>query len=300
VTLLAFVLLYKVAIAKGFGVPYARCAKDEASCIEAAMGQLDTMKTIDTVYLDFDKTITINGYSETVRNQLCKQGYPSKPTSPTEACTDFDSNDKMAMVKVIKGNDTVTGILRSSLSKGIEDFLGELRSQGIIVKMVSTSWYPITADQWQEYLYHVSQILGLGFPKEDILTVDDPGPGLSADKGAKIRDDKQSTDGFLNTAMFADDSSGNIKSSIMVCNTLYMINRKGLSVADMEYIKASTRICPESHPYVYYNGQYCCASEFEKIYRPQGTKCDGSKIQKDSLCCNGDNFMKYPLSPQAS
>ena len=94
-TLLAFVLLYKVAIAKGFGVPYARCAKDEASCIEAAMGQLDTMKTIDTVYLDFDKTITINGYSETVRNQLCKQGYPSKPTSPTEACTDFDSNDKM-------------------------------------------------------------------------------------------------------------------------------------------------------------------------------------------------------------
>ena len=95
VTLLAFVLLYNVAIAKGFGVPYARCTKDEASCFKDAMESLDTMNSIDTVYLDFDKTITVNGYSGEVRNQLCKQGYPSKPTSPTEACTDFDANDKM-------------------------------------------------------------------------------------------------------------------------------------------------------------------------------------------------------------
>ena len=95
VALLAFVLLYNVAIAKGFGVPYARCTKDEAICLKDAMASLNTMKPMDTVYLDFDKTITVNGYSETVRNNLCKKEYPSKPTSPIEACTDFDENDAM-------------------------------------------------------------------------------------------------------------------------------------------------------------------------------------------------------------
>merc|ERR1719295_725969 len=119
------------------------------------------------------------------------------------------------MVKSIEGNDTETGILRDSLSMGIIDFLGELRNKSITVKIVSTSWYPITADQWQEYLYHVSELLGLGFLKEEILTVDDPGPGLSADKGKKIREDNKNIDVFLDNAMFADDSYGNIKSSTM-------------------------------------------------------------------------------------
>ena len=106
---------------------------------------------------------------------------------------------------------------------------------------MNPTWYPITADQWQEYLYYVSNLLGLGFFKEEILTVDDPGPGLSADKGAKIREDKNLEEGYLDSAMFADDSSGNIKSALMVCNTLYLIERRGLSRRDMKYINASTK-----------------------------------------------------------
>ena len=145
------------------------------------------------------------------------------------------------MVKIIKGNDTATEILLNSLSTGIANFLKKLRSKSISVKIVSTSWYPITADQWQEYLYYVSNLLGLGFFKEEILTVDDPGPGLSADKGAKIREDKNLEEGYLDSAMFADDSSGNIKSALMVCNTLYLIERRGLSRRDMKYINASTK-----------------------------------------------------------
>ena len=152
------------------------------------------------------------------------------------------------MVKVIKGNDTATEILRSSLSKGINIFLAKLRSENISVKIVSTSWYPITADQWQEYLYYVSNLLGLGFVKEEILTVDDPGPGLSADKGAKIREDKNLEEGYLNTAIFVDDSSENIKSALMVCNTLYLIKRKGLSKTDMRYIKASIQMFESKQP----------------------------------------------------
>lgn len=43
--------------------------------------------------------------------------------------------------------------------------------------------------------------------------------------------------------------------------------------------------CPASHPYVYHNGQYCCGVNKEKVWGPQGDKCDGSLIQRDSLCC---------------
>jgi len=53
--------------------------------------------------------------------------------------------------------------------------------------------------------------------------------------------------------------------------------------------------CPASHPYVYRNGQWCCKSNKENITGYQGTKCDGSVIQRDSLCCAGrGNAVKCP------
>ena len=52
--------------------------------------------------------------------------------------------------------------------------------------------------------------------------------------------------------------------------------------------------CPKSHPYAYYGGQYCCASDTEKTYAPQGAQCDGSKIQLDSLCCLNDQHTPCP------
>ncbi|KAL5248006.1 hypothetical protein ACHWQZ_G017243 [Mnemiopsis leidyi] len=59
---------------------------------------------------------------------------------------------------------------------------------------------------------------------------------------------------------------------------------------------APTGNCPKTHPHVYYNGGYCCQSGKEKVYAPQGDKCDGSAIQRNSLCCEGDKFVKCPLS----
>ena len=52
--------------------------------------------------------------------------------------------------------------------------------------------------------------------------------------------------------------------------------------------------CPASFPNVYNEGQHCCKSNREKEYIPQGSKCDGSKIRKDSLCCLGDHWTKCP------
>merc|ERR1712224_573518 len=60
------------------------------------------------------------------------------------------------------------------------------------------------------------------------------------------------------------------------------------------FIQAESGRCPGSHPFVYYNGQYCCASTREKHYPPQHEKCDGSAISRSSLCCEGDRFTRCP------
>ena len=129
-------------------------------------------------------------------------------------------------------------------------FLMELRNADIPVKIVSTSWFPITEEQWREYLFYVTDYFGLGFSKDEILAVEDPGKDLSADKGKRIRQDYQKDydseaapemQPFLSNAMFADDSTGNIKSALKVCNLLYMVERKGLGQSDMNYIKRSLK-----------------------------------------------------------
>ena len=145
------------------------------------------------------------------------------------------------MVKEVKGNDTATMILEQSMAQNIKNLLIELREKNITVKIVSTSWYPITESQWQEYLFYVSETLGLGFRREEILPLYDPGPGLSADKGQKIRADLGVSQGRVETAMFADDSKSNIISSLDICNALYIIKRTGLKEDDMSFIKASTK-----------------------------------------------------------
>ena len=56
----------------------------------------------------------------------------------------------------------------------------------------------------------------------------------------------------------------------------------------------SANKCPADYPNVYNNGQHCCASNMEKVYAPQGAQCDGSVIQRNSLCCAGDKYTPCP------
>ena len=151
------------------------------------------------------------------------------------------TEDKMNLTASLGGNERLLEM---------QTFLDELRNASIPVKIVSTSWYPITEAQWQEYLFYVSDLLNLGFFKDEILAVEDPGEGLSADKGRRIRKDQGDSDDetpsemkpFYSDVMFADDSTGNIKSALKVCNLLYMVERKGLGKSDMDYIKKAAEL----------------------------------------------------------
>jgi len=207
------------------------------------------MDRMNTVYLDFDKTLTVKGYSEVVRNGYCQEKYPN--------CSKWDKDDDEALVKTITTGQKIDGGMLFNVSNdnntelvdsfggdkrlaGIKSFLGNLRKANATVKIVSTSWFPITEKQWQEYLYYITQQFELGFEKNEVLTVLDPGPGLSANKGAKIQTDAGVADGiYLNQAIFADDSWGNIKSARNILHTLYIRKREGLDRQDREYILSS-------------------------------------------------------------
>ena len=120
----------------------------------------------------------------------------------------------------------------------IKGFIDRLRYKGGNVKIVSTSWAPVTEEQWQEYLINVTNTFDFGFEENTTLSLEDPGPGKSADKGEVIKIDMEYDDLRFDEALFADDSTSNIKSAKDVCNTLLLPKRLGLDGTDCAYMEA--------------------------------------------------------------
>ena len=120
----------------------------------------------------------------------------------------------------------------------IRSFIKRLKSKNANVKIVSTSWAPISAEQWQQYLMNITGTMDLGFEEDKILSLEDPGPGKSADKGNMIKRDMRNDDIEFDAGLFADDSRGNIRSAMRVCNTLLLPQRLGLDGTDCAYIEA--------------------------------------------------------------
>ena len=57
-------------------------------------------------------------------------------------------------------------------------------------------------------------------------------------------------------------------------------------------------VCPDSHPYPFLGGDYCCESSKEKNDPSQdGALCDGSEIRFDSKCCEGNQYTQCPDPP---
>ena len=122
--------------------------------------------------------------------------------------------------------------------KRIKNFIERLRSRNASVKIVSTSWAPVSQEQWKEYIINVTNTFDLGFGENDTLSLEDPGPGFSADKGAAIKIDMEKDEVNFDSALFADDSRSNIQTAKEVCNTLLLPKRLGLDGTDCAYIEA--------------------------------------------------------------
>ena len=89
-----------------------------------------------------------------------------------------------------------------SLRTGLEE---ARRQMGGNVVMLSASWDPTPANVWSAYLLQVLTDLKLGFDEEHINAVDDPGPGISADKGNKFVDIAKNIHAEVKRGVHCDD-----------------------------------------------------------------------------------------------
>ena len=52
--------------------------------------------------------------------------------------------------------------------------------------------------------------------------------------------------------------------------------------------------CPNSHPYVYRRGDYCCKYNKENVFARDGEFCDGSELTFESKCCQNNAMLGCP------
>ena len=62
------------------------------------------------------------------------------------------------------------------------------------------------------------------------------------------------------------------------------------------YVEVAVRFCPQSHPYAYLDGSYCCKYGEENYDARAGVGCDGGPISLTSTCCKDESYQKCPGS----
>jgi len=220
-------------------------------------------KHAKVVFIDYDLTLTSGDFSETARNTLC--GGPV--TKPDFSCPCFNATGAgscgpsmpQALVNSVQstsnyeylitqnfgplnayeGNTTdKVGSYRYAPARitNLANALSKLRGNGMMVYILSTSWYPVTADQWKNYVLMTMEVANLGFDADHIISLPVAVPGQGADKGKAIQAKLAELKMTKEQCLFTDDSSGNIKSAQGICNTLWLTQRRGLEEADLFYM----------------------------------------------------------------
>ena len=68
-----------------------------------------------------------------------------------------------------------------------------------------------------------------------------------------------------------------------------------VELKNKSYIPGSS--CPEDYPYVFSNGDKCCANDTEGTDGTLGESCDGGPIGLDSSCCLDDDYLECGDKP---
>ncbi len=120
----------------------------------------------------------------------------------------------------------------------LQQFLSGLRLAGVRVVIVSTSFQPVSAESWCLYLLAFSELAGLGFARENIKCLEDPGGDTPADKGTVMTHLLHSLGLEPHQGVLLDDSRANIDMVAGRCDWLWLAQRAGYSFMEMEYVEA--------------------------------------------------------------
>jgi len=193
-------------------------------------------------FFDFDKTLTI-GSTSAILN-LCDPSGNCGTYTPNASCTCNQTTTAL-------GQFLLTNISDRVLAEGDIFFNGtdrrdriaatfaSLQSMGIELKVVSTASFAQNAANWQYYISKVfdvanlTQYIALG----DILTLDDPGLNIPADKGTLIAAYLASKNWTMHNGLFADDSGKNINTANGKVDWLQVTPAAGLTLNQLVWIE---------------------------------------------------------------
>lgn len=122
---------------------------------------------------------------------------------------------------------------------------------------------------------------------------------LSCDVG--IRGCKGASFDPVHTGVYMSDSTGSVVFGFEheKSDSNPMVKFSGIKIRSCKAeASKETSYCPDSYPFAYLDGDYCCQSGYEKNDPAKdGDLCDGSKIQIDSKCCLGNKYYQCNSPP---
>eukprot|EP00483_Globobulimina_turgida_P008896 UN08914 len=182
---------------------------------------LDLTLATKAAFFDFDKTLTVApSYGKKFRNKCLNTG--SDCDQMGDMVDEFDSiiNDTKNATDAFGGEERIERLMLSF------DRLRSAESTIENIYCVSTSWEPILAEEWGDFIYATFQVIGLDeyFDRDHILPLYDAGEGFTADKGAVIGAKllELGLDEGPSQCIFSEDSIGNIQASVGICDTVFI------------------------------------------------------------------------------
>lgn len=252
------------------------------------------MKATTTMY-DFDKTLVTNSFGAIILDicdpdcsyERCKCDRAGKLTKALLAMDEKDRNE--ALMTTFGGQDRLDRL---------RQHLVDSEARCIKRYMVSTSWYTVPGKDWGDFIFETLKLVGLEkfFPRENILTLADPGEGMAADKGSVIADKLAELGLAVEEAIFMDDSKGNFLSAVqgtLKAEMIYVQPRAGLDSDAFSYVEMrSGSHCPafDSFEDVQAAAQLSTSEPECNIYlgkwtkRRQETKCAPPKKANKVKC----------------
>jgi len=195
---------------------------------------------LKVMFYDFDETLVVGVTGSTYLGFCGGNCTTYTPTGPcpcnasTNAFGDFFAANYSA--------DTLgpTGFNGSDRRDRLVQEFQHLQANGVTLQVVSTSWYSINAAAWAYFLNTFFTLANISayLNTSNIITLDDPGAGIAANKSAKMLQYLAQNSLTLHQSLFADDSPSNIAIANGSVDWLQVIPRAGLALDAMTYIEA--------------------------------------------------------------
>jgi len=206
-------------------------------------------KKLRVVFWDFDKTITVGSFGDHYLtncdpNCMNYTSYSCTCNATVNYFGDFYTSNYSGKVlggsgQALNGSD-MRGLNGTDRRDRLLVTLQHLAGNGVDIRMLSTSWVWIRNDSWAYFLNEVMKDAGINgwFNTSNIMTLDDPGSGISADKGSKAKAYMDSKGWTGEEGILVDDSQGNIDSCAGKLGYLQIYPRTGFATDTLVWLEA--------------------------------------------------------------